>query len=133
MKRTIISFVCLCLLALTINSYGQDDRKLRTDQTYSTHNYKHANKAAQARRWEENRGVTVQEPTSEDIRVADYKKSVPNAQPAGGVTVDHTPAASLADRNYKMRREGNQSTVEADRLAKQRKRRSDNSSVIGNE
>lgn len=133
MKRTIISFACLFLLALAINTYGQDERKLRTDPTYSTHNYKHANKAAQARRWEDNKGVTVQEPTSTDMRVADYKKSVPNAQPAGGVTVDHTPAASLADRNYKMQKEDNQSNVEADRLAKQRKRRSDSSSVIGNE
>ncbi|MBC8155267.1 MAG: hypothetical protein H7Z72_20445, partial [Bacteroidetes bacterium] len=50
------SHLVLSLLLATVltscATYGPDD-KLKRDGTYSTHNYKHPNKAAQARTWEQ--------------------------------------------------------------------------------
>ncbi|QJW90093.1 hypothetical protein HNV11_12265 [Spirosoma taeanense] len=101
--KTVLSLLTgLCLLALS--GQAQDDRKLRNDPTYSTHNYKHPNKAAAARRWEASEGVSVRQPAPGDARLADYKKQVPFQQPSGGVTVDHTPVQDVTVRNYKIQR-----------------------------
>ncbi|MCK8493689.1 MULTISPECIES: hypothetical protein [Spirosoma] len=133
MKAAFTVLISLGLLAFAVQTQAQDERKLRKDPTYSTHNYKHANKAATARRWESNAGVAVQQPSPADARLADYKKSVPNAQPAGGITVDHTPSMSLADRNYKIQRVSEPNNSDNNSYVKQRRQKSDSSSVIGND
>ncbi|CAN5378927.1 hypothetical protein BH09BAC4_BH09BAC4_52440 [soil metagenome] len=93
------------LVAMTSRTYAQDvGSKPLNNPMYSTHNYKHPNMAAAARRSENKTGVAVQQPTPTDARMANYKNQMPNRQPVGGVTVDHTPSASLADRNYKIQR-----------------------------
>ena len=105
MKIISTSLLVLGWLALAEQACGQgDQRKLRNDPTYSTHNYKHPNKAATARKWEANSGVTVQTPTPGETSLANYKRQVPNQAPVGGVTVSHTPSTDVADRNYKMQR-----------------------------
>jgi len=133
MKIAIALVTGLSLLALSGSSQAQEDRKLRKDPTYSTHNYKHPNKAAVARRWEDKEGVSVQQPSPGDARLADYKKAVPNAEPAGGVTVDHTPSTNLADRNYKIQRLGAPVNTSNEGIVRQRKRTGDSTSVNGNE
>ncbi|GAB3885084.1 hypothetical protein [Spirosoma agri] len=133
MKNAIALLTGLSLLAFSTSTYAQDDRKLRNDPTYSTHNYKHPNKAAVARRWEDKEGVSVQQPSPGDARLADYKKAVPNAEPAGGITADHTPSTNLADRNYKIQRVGTSVNTSNEGIVKQRKRKSDSTSVNGNE
>ncbi|QIP14094.1 hypothetical protein G8759_16450 [Spirosoma aureum] len=131
MKIEFILLTGLGLLALAGQTHAQNDRKLRNDPTYSTHNYKHPNKAATARRWEEKTGVAVQQPAPGDVRLADYKKGLPNAEPVGGITVDHTPSVTLAERNYKIQRVGEPANSEG--LVRQRKRKTDSTSVIGND
>lgn len=79
--------------------------QLRQDHTYSTHNYKHPNKAAEARRWEGKKGVLVETPArmvQRDNRPASYKNQLPGQQAVGGVTVVHTMNEDLTGRNYKM-------------------------------
>ncbi|SOD80773.1 hypothetical protein [Spirosoma fluviale] len=106
MKTILSLLVCISLLAMSGQAYSQNggDKKPLNNPMYSTHNYKHPNMAAKARSWENKTGVAVQQPTPTDARYANYKNQMPNAQPVGGITVDHTPAASLADRNYKIQR-----------------------------
>lgn len=104
MKPRLFLLAGLSLMALAEPASAQDERRLRNDPTYSTHNYKHANKAAAARRWSENKGVAVQQPAPAETVLADYKKQVPGQRPAGGITVDHTPLTDVADRNYKIQR-----------------------------
>lgn len=103
--KTILSLLTgLSLLGLTPQASAQDDRLLRNDPTYSTHNYKHANKAAIARQWEANPGVPVRQPTPMDADLANYKRQTPAQPPVGGITVNHTPSMDMASRNYKMQR-----------------------------
>jgi hypothetical protein len=80
---------------------AQDDRKLRNDHTYSTHNYKHANKAIKAGSWKGQVGVVVRAPGFTQGPIANYKHSVPGNIPAGSVTLPHTPDRDVAVRNYK--------------------------------
>lgn len=87
-----------------LTASAQDDRKLRNDHTYSTHNYKHPNKAAAARKWENQSGIVVQAPGFSNEPLANYKRPVPGARPAGGVVVPHTPEMDVAVRNYKIQR-----------------------------
>lgn len=102
MKTYIKFFALIGLTAGTV--VAQDTDKLRKDVTYSTHNYKHANKAATARQWEQKKSVSVTAPALNQNQVANYKQQVPNAAPAGGVSVNHTPQVTLAERNYKIQR-----------------------------
>ncbi|WP_461128124.1 hypothetical protein [Spirosoma aerophilum] len=81
---------------------AQDDRKLRNDHTYSTHNYKHMNKATTAGSWKNQAGVVVRAPGFSQTSVANYKHSVPGKVPTGGVTLPHTPDMDVAVRNYKI-------------------------------
>ncbi|GAB4043994.1 hypothetical protein [Spirosoma jeollabukense] len=102
------------LVAITSQTYAQDvGPKPLNNPMYSTHNYKHPNMAAAARRSENKASVAVQQPTPADARMANYKNQMPNRQPVGGVTVDHTPSASLADRNYKIQRVGEPQSFES--------------------
>ena len=94
------------LLAMSGQAYAQDEgtRKPLNNPMYSTHNYKHPNLAAAARRWENKEGVAVKKPTPGEAQLANYKNQMPIAQPVGGITIEHTPSTNLADRNYKIQR-----------------------------
>ena len=101
--KTYISIFALSFLAvLTVSA--QDGAKLRNDVTYSTHNYKHPNKAAVASKWKQNKGVTVNAPDLSNQQVANYKQPVPGTTPAAGIVVPHTPQVTIAERNYKIPR-----------------------------
>lgn len=109
--KTIVSYVVvLSWLALVGQSCGPDNsRKMHHDATYSTHNYKHPNKVDSARKWDANPGVAVQSPIVPAHRpgesnLTDYKRQVPNQAPVGGITVNYTSPADVANRNYKMQR-----------------------------
>ena len=71
---------------------------------YSTHNYKHPNKAAAATRRSAKVGVVVNQPSAGVNQVANYKMPATSRVPAGGVSVPHTPDLGVANRNYKMPR-----------------------------
>lgn len=102
MKTTLF---IIALIGLTVSTaFAQDDRKLRSDGTYSVHNYKHSNKAATARKWSAQVSVPVSAPTTVTGPVANYKQPVPGQLPTGGVTVPHTPLEDVALRNYKIQR-----------------------------
>jgi hypothetical protein len=119
MKTTLLLLVGFALLATT--AHAQDDAKLRNDPTYSTQNYKHANKAAKARQWEEGRGVTVQAPATTGNQVGcNYKQQRLNQPATGGVSVEHTPNERLANRNYKQQ-QPLQTSSDADVARKNRK------------
>ena len=95
----------LALSGLTIlNATAQDDAKQRKDVTYSTHNYKHPNKAAAAQKWANQKGEGISVPGVNNRAVANYKQPVPNAGPVNGIEVPHTSQENLADRNYKIQR-----------------------------
>lgn len=97
------------LLAMTERACSQDDQKASSKKPlnnpmYSTHNYKHPNLAAAASRWDKKEGVAVKKPSPGDAQLANYKNQMPNVEPLGGITVDHSPSTNLADRNYKIQR-----------------------------
>ncbi|WP_420148381.1 hypothetical protein [Spirosoma sp.] len=109
MKPFNILLVGIGLLAMAEQACSQDSptpgqRKPLNNPMYSTHNYKHPNMAAAARRWEAKEGVAVKAPRLSDAELANYKRQMPIAQPVGGITVEHIPTASQADRNYKIQR-----------------------------
>ncbi|WP_375448023.1 hypothetical protein [uncultured Fibrella sp.] len=130
MKSLTTLLIGLGLFACNAPTKAQDDQKLRKDQTYSTHNYKHPNKAATARRWEEKEGITVQTPSPQDVQLANYKRQVPGQQPVGGVTVAHTMNDELANRNYKMQKPS-VSTSQDSTLARKRAKKRAPDSAIG--
>ena len=120
-------------LALAEQACGQVDRgKLRHDPTYSTHNYKHANKAATARQWEANSGVAVQPPKPGETNLANYKRQVPNQAPVAGITVSHTPSTNVADRNYKMQRPNQATGAVRSGVAARRRTWADSLTITGN-
>ncbi|MFD2933912.1 hypothetical protein [Spirosoma flavum] len=106
MKIVAVLLTGISLIALSEQAFSQYEgvRKPLNNPLYSTHNYKHPNQAAAARRWENKAGIDVKQPALSDTRLANYKNQMPNTKPVGGVTIDHTPSASLADRNYKIQR-----------------------------
>jgi hypothetical protein len=100
MQKTFFGIAFSLLTALTVS--GQDQAALRNDPTYSTHNYKHPNKAAAAATWANKKGVRVAAPGYDPQRVVNYKQPKSGASPTVGIALPHTPSASLADRNYKI-------------------------------
>ncbi|MBC3784099.1 hypothetical protein [Spirosoma utsteinense] len=98
MKTTLL--IITGLLVSTVAATAQIDNNNRNDHTYSTHNYKHANKAAEASRWEQKTGTLVVAPVSQGT-VANYKQPQPATTPTGGVSLPASPPASVASRNYK--------------------------------
>lgn len=102
MKTYIFALALSGLTVLTVSA--QDDAKSRKDVTYSTHNYKHPNKAAAARKWANQKGTGITTPGFNNKAVANYKQPVPNAEPVDGLLVPHTAQENLADRNYKIQR-----------------------------
>lgn len=75
----------------------------RNDPMYSTHNYKHPNKAATAQRCNPAAGVAVNK-TASGNQMANYKMPATQRVPTGGITVPHSPDLGVANRNYKMPR-----------------------------
>ncbi|GAB2538629.1 hypothetical protein [Spirosoma aerophilum] len=106
MKSVFSLLIGISLLAVSEQAFSQDSgvKKPLNNPMYSTHNYKHPNMAAAANRWESKSSITVQQPNPGDTRLANYKNQMPTRQPVGGITVDHTPSASLVNRNYKIQR-----------------------------
>jgi hypothetical protein len=132
MKTIHTYLIALGFLALASQVSGQDNQsKLRKDPTYSTHNYKHPNKAATARQWESKAGVAVQQPQAGNENLANYKRQVPNQAPTGGVTVDHTPSTDVADRNYKIQRISEPAAVPGSGVATKKKIRLANDTAVG--
>lgn len=129
MKSLTTLLIGLSLLACNAPTKAQDDQKLRKDPTYSTHNYKHPNKAATARRWDSNEGVTVQTPSPQDAQLANYKRQVTGQQPVGGVTTPHVMNDELANRNYKMQKPSVGASQDSTLARKRAKKRAD--SAIG--
>lgn len=87
-----------------LSASAQDEAKRRNDGTYSTHNYKHPNKAAVAQKSARQQGVEVTTSGFEKRAVASYKQPVPRTEPVDGLVVPHTPQENLANRNYKIQR-----------------------------
>ncbi|MBD2755096.1 hypothetical protein [Spirosoma validum] len=102
MKTLIFTLGIIGLTVLTASA--QDDRKLRNDVTYSTHNYKHANKAATAKRWTTDKSLEVTPPSTAVNQLANYKHQMPGLTPVGGVVLPHTLQTDVASRNYKIQR-----------------------------
>ncbi|MGV3558569.1 hypothetical protein [Larkinella arboricola] len=102
MKTYFFAFAFIGLLGLTASA--QDDAKRRNDVTYSTHNYKHPNKSAVARKWAAEKGSEISVPGFDQKRVANYKQQVVRTEPVDGLIVPHTAQENLANRNYKMQR-----------------------------
>ncbi len=99
MNRTLLLLTGLAISAFIGYAIFEQPNKHRHDPTYSTHNYKHPNKAAQARRWEQSPALTVQ--AGDPRQAANYKQQRAGAAPQGGIVVPDQPAATIADRHYK--------------------------------
>lgn len=104
MKTLITLLIATTAATLSSCVYAQNEPIWRNDPTYSTHNYKHANKVAAVKRRALEPGVVVSFPQPGANRVANYKMPQPGQMPAGGVVLPHTPSSDLANRNYKMPR-----------------------------
>ncbi len=104
MKTLIHLLATAAFSTLSLPTDAQNDPNWRNDPTYSTHNYKHANKVAAVKRRALEPGVTVNFPKPGATRFANYKMPLLEQAPAGGVVLPHTPGADLAERNYKMSR-----------------------------
>lgn len=132
MNATYTLLLGLALMAISNWSCAQEKPSWANDPTYSTGNYKHPNKARAARQASTKETVSVTAPTVGDAQLANYKQQRPNQAPAGGITVDHTPSASLADRNYKIqvpvRDNGSNDSV----ISRRSKQKKDNESNVGN-
>ena len=102
MKTYLFAFVFIGLFGLT--ALAQDDTKRRNDVTYSTHNYKHPNKAAVARKWANEKGTQISATGFDQKLVTNYKQPVLRTEGVEGLVVPHTAQENLADRNYKMQR-----------------------------
>ncbi|UFH52809.1 hypothetical protein [Spirosoma sp. KNUC1025] len=126
-----VGILALADQVLAQNDQATDQRKPLNNPMYSTHNYKHPNLAAAARRWENKQGVEVKTPAPGDARLANYKNQMPRTQPVGGVTVDHTPSANLADRNYKIQRisEPGSTGASNEYYVKKQKRKNDSTAI----
>lgn len=75
---------------------------IRRDGTYSIHNYKHTNKAAQAHRPTGSDGIRVRYPQPGLVQTASYKTPGSGLLPVGGVVIDHQLNNALVGSNYKM-------------------------------
>ncbi|WP_128544962.1 hypothetical protein [Larkinella soli] len=99
MKKFAITCAVLLAIALTTPVNAQD--KLKNDPTYSTSNYKHPNKAAEAARWEPEASIEFRPRKRRPaMNIASYREQ----QRLGGMreSAIAVPAGpSVANRNYK--------------------------------
>ena len=103
MKRMLLIAAAL-VGVVAINTAMAQDEKLKRDVTYSTHNYKHPNKAAVARKWENRTAVVVPAQGPQRMASADYKNQPVSAIQRGGIVVPVDPNSNFANWNYKMQR-----------------------------
>ncbi|GAA4451275.1 hypothetical protein GCM10023189_13100 [Nibrella saemangeumensis] len=94
--KTYLFSIVLSVLAIT-TAVAQSEDKVRNDVTYSTHNYKHPNKAAAARQWSSQAYVRARQPRM----AANYKHPVQSPVLTSGLVIPHTSIED-AKRNYKM-------------------------------
>ena len=127
-----MSSLIIAMFLLTGSVAVAQTNNVRNDHTYSTHNYKHPNKAAEARRWEQKGAITVTPPT-ELPTLANYKQSLPGRNPAGGVTISTNGPASVASRNYKAANSQMQSISDARSANRKRIGIQSTTLVVGNE
>ena len=132
------SAIMLSLIGLGLISQGYaqgqqntDQQRFKNDPTYSTNNYKHANKAAATRRWEDKKGVVLQQPATNNGNLANYKRQNPNSQPVGSITVGHEFMVSEANRNYKTQQVNQPVGATNSVITRKVKRRSDDSTAVG--
>ncbi|OIN57442.1 hypothetical protein [Arsenicibacter rosenii] len=95
----------LCALILGLIVAGpalSQDAKLKRDVTYSTHNYKHPNKAQVARKWEQSPTVRTSDFDERQVVNGDYKKpaTVITQQPTPQIAFEVKPDREI-NRNYK--------------------------------
>nr|WP_293836099.1 hypothetical protein [uncultured Arsenicibacter sp.] len=78
------------------------DAKLKRDVTYSTHNYKHPNKAQVARKWEQSPSVRTSDFAGREVVTGDYKKpaTIITQQPTPQLAFEVKPEREI-NRNYK--------------------------------
>lgn len=78
MKSTQVSLYTFGILAVSMlissNLFGQTASKYRSDATYSTHNYKHPNKASAARQWNPEASLTLRASNTQQLGLGDYKR-----------------------------------------------------------
>ncbi|QJD80054.1 hypothetical protein [Spirosoma rhododendri] len=133
MKATNFWLLGIALVALSNWSCAQDKPSWANDPTYSTSNYKHPNKAQAARQASTKQAVSVTAPATGDGQLANYKRQRPNQAPVGGVTVDHIPSASLANRNYKIQIPVREEAAPASAISRRAGTKKDTTSGSGNE
>lgn len=104
MKPIIQRLTIAAFSTLSLSVHAQTEPTWRNDPTYSVHNYKHANKVAAVKGRALEPGITVNSPKPGVAHFANYKMSVTNQTPVGGIVLPHTPDTNLAGRNYKMSR-----------------------------
>ncbi|GAB3956990.1 hypothetical protein GCM10028805_48440 [Spirosoma harenae] len=131
MKALTFLLTSISFLAMFGQAFSQDVGAVKplNNPMYSSHNYKHPNLAAAARRSETKGGIVVQSPKPNENQFANYKNQNPGVQPTGGVTVEHTPSASLADRNYKIQRTSEPTPTSNEYYVKSRRKRVDSTAV----
>ncbi len=94
---------CALILGLIVAGPAlSQDAKLKRDVTYSTHNYKHPNKAQVARKWEQSPGVRTSDLTERQVVTGDYKKpaTIVTQQPTPQLAFEVKPEREI-NRNYK--------------------------------
>ncbi len=101
----------LLMLGLAAGIAAQAQTKLKNDPGYSPNNYKHANKATEARRWEETQNLTVTVPTYATAQlprdVGNYKRPGGRPHRETGIVrlrageIDQETNPSVSPRNYK--------------------------------
>ncbi|QIP14093.1 hypothetical protein G8759_16445 [Spirosoma aureum] len=82
-------------------AFSQNRAELYNDLTYSTRNYKQANKAIEAQRVEATIGANVPAASSTDRILADYKPQIHANYASGSITVDYKSEGNTGDWNYK--------------------------------
>lgn len=90
-----------CISCLLWPCVGQaQPEKVWRDVTYSTHNYKHPNKAATARKWRSQTGVEVAAPAS--VASRNYKQpAITSDGPQGSIVLKANREQLDMNRNYK--------------------------------
>src|ERR1700712_2401666 len=107
MKNALLTLIGVGMLVSVKPAFSQDATTLRNDPTYSTHNYKHANKAQIAQRWETRSGLNVPVSSKKDVILADYKPQHRPQLSPGSVAVSYKSSNAVSGWNYKTQRAAN--------------------------
>jgi hypothetical protein len=101
MKTVVTTLWGVFGLLLVAPAFSQNRAGLYNDLTYSTHNYKQANKAIEAQRVEATISTNVPAASSADRILADYKPQIHSNYASGSITVDYKSPGNTGDWNYK--------------------------------